>query len=318
MIVLIRALAILVGLATIAAVGHGTVMSTGGYSIENNAPLYIALAAVQAVLALSLGVIHRRGFLATANLQLSALETHAAPIHEAEAKRRAAEVLVARLDRDDRVERAELALREARTDATAKSTAPGCGQNCRATLAKSVDDATSAVDAARQSLQLEQRQARAALDKAPIPGSATPLADRTGWQAWVIDLSLVGLRGFGLSLGAALCLAIGAHTRREANPVKPPIKLGGNVVAIAPRARLPVKIGDVDAFLLDHVAPEQGARVSWAELFIRYRTWCEAKSSTPIAADAFGARLDALRTELGLRTRTKGKDVFFVDLKLAS
>jgi hypothetical protein len=84
------------------------------------------------------------------------------------------------------------------------------------------------------------------------------------------------------------------------------------------RSLLPIKIGDVDGFLLDRVKHEEGARVSWAELFIRYRTWFEAKGCTPVAADAFGARLDALRAELGLRTRTKGKDVFFVDLKLAS
>jgi hypothetical protein len=47
-------------------------------------------------------------------------------------------------------------------------------------------------------------------------------------------------------------------------------------------------------------------------------TWCDGNGCTSVDADAFGARLDALRAELGLRTRTKGKDVFFVDLKLAS
>ncbi len=60
------------------------------------------------------------------------------------------------------------------------------------------------------------------------------------------------------------------------------------------------------------------ARVSWAEAYVAYRAWCEAKGCTAIEPGAFGARLDALRGELGLRTRTRGKDVFFVDLKLAS
>ena len=41
-------------------------------------------------------------------------------------------------------------------------------------------------------------------------------------------------------------------------------------------------------------------------------------TSALVRASAFGARLDALRTELGLETRTKGKEVFFVGLKLAS
>jgi hypothetical protein len=37
-----------------------------------------------------------------------------------------------------------------------------------------------------------------------------------------------------------------------------------------------------------------------------------------VDAEAFGTRLDTHRAELGLKVRTKGKDVFFVDLKLAS
>jgi hypothetical protein len=32
----------------------------------------------------------------------------------------------------------------------------------------------------------------------------------------------------------------------------------------------------------------------------------------------FGARLDILRDELGLRVRTKGNDVYFLKLELAS
>jgi len=130
----------------------------------------------------------------------------------------------------------------------------------------------------------------------------------------------VGFRGFAVAFGAAIALAIGAHGRQrhEPAPVRPtakPVtrkaKATGNVVALVPKP----KLGDVDAFLLEHVAPEEGARVSWADLFIRYRAWCEPKGCAPVAADAFGARLDALRTELGLLTRTKGKDVFFVGLK---
>ena len=124
--IVLRGLAIIVGLGAIAAVTHGTIMATGGYSLENNAPLYSALALVQAVLAMTIGdcfAKRRRAlaslailvlvacevctFIATANLQLSSIETHAAPIHDAEAKHKAAEDLVARLERDDRVERAE-------------------------------------------------------------------------------------------------------------------------------------------------------------------------------------------------------------------
>jgi hypothetical protein len=42
------------------------------------------------------------------------------------------------------------------------------------------------------------------------------------------------------------------------------------------------------------------------------------QKATPVDVSASGARLDALRNELGIETRTKGKEVFFVGLRLAS
>jgi hypothetical protein len=194
-----------------------------------------------------------------------------------------------------------------------------------------VREANAAVEAARADLQLETRQARAALDKAPLPPSATPLADKTGWQAWELDLARVGFRGFVVALGGAILLAAGAHRSRQ-EPVQPkplPLELTGNVVAIAPKrtelnspkakgVTLPVTIGDVDAFMLDCVRKDASSRLSWVEAFVRYRGWCEEHKATPVDVSAFGARLDLLRAELGLETRTKGKEVFFVGLKLAS
>ena len=82
-------------------------------------------------------------------------------------------------------------------------------------------------------------------------------------------------------------------------------------------APLPVAIGAVDAFLLECVTAAPGARLSWVDAYVRYRAWCDARSETAVDVSAFGARLDALPAELGLQVRTKGKDVFFVDLKLA-
>jgi hypothetical protein len=158
-----------------------------------------------------------------------------------------------------------------------------------------------------------------------LPPSSTPLADRLGVAPSTLDLSLVGFRGLAVALGAALCLAIGAHTRARSPELTPtslaaraqPLERTGNVVAIT-KSRLPVKIGDVDEFMLDCVTAEAGSRLSWVDAFVRYRTWCEANGCIPVDVSAFGARLDALRTELGLETRTKGKEVFFVGLKLAS
>ena len=140
-------------------------------------------------------------------------------------------------------------------------------------------------------------------------------------QASTLDLLFVGFRGFAVAAGAAIVLAIGAHGGRRAPE---PTKLASNVVPITPKrtaryseATLPVKLGDVDAFLLERVSHEEGGRVSWADAFLSYRAWCEASGCAAVDARAFGARLDALRDELGLKVRTKGQDVFFVDLKLA-
>jgi hypothetical protein len=340
-VILLRGLAIIVGLGAIAAVTYGTVEATGGIG-ANTAPLYIALGALQAAIALSFAVIHSRivaalailvlvaceaaTFIATADLQLAGIEMRAAPAHEAQAKRKAAEDWVARLDRDDRIDRAERALRDAQADARSKSTAKDCGKGCIATLGKTVDDAGTAVAAAQSSLELERRQARAALDKSPLPPCPSPLADRLGVQASTLDLLFVGFRGFAVAAGAAIVLAIGAHGYRRAPE---PVELASNVVSLTPKRALlvakkpksvplPVKIGDVDAFLLERVTHEEGARVSWADAFLLYRAWCDGNGCSPVDAKAFGARLDALRAELGLKVRTRGQDVFFVGLKLAS
>ena len=103
----------------------------------------------------------------------------------------------------------------------------------------------------------------------------------------------------------------GSITRGEA--------AGTNVTALAPptRPKRPVN-DDVDSFLLERVTHGEGSRVSWAALYISYRARCDSNGCTPGDVRMFGARLDTHRAELGLKVRSKGKDAFFVDLKLAS
>ena len=71
--ILLRGLAILIGLGAIAAVTYGTVEATGGIGTDT-APLYIALGALQAAIALSFAVIHSRIVAALAILVLVACE----------------------------------------------------------------------------------------------------------------------------------------------------------------------------------------------------------------------------------------------------
>ncbi len=349
MISLLRVLAITAGLGAIAAVTYGTVEATGGFG-THYAAIYVALGVIQAVLAMALGAGLVRGlglitlaiailamcetanFLATVDLQLLAAEDAAAPLLDADAKHKAAVARVAAAEKSDAVRRAEAALAKTRAEAMTTSAAKSCNVVCKETLAASVQSATLAVADAKRDVQHEIDAARAALDNAPVAPSATPLADRTGWQAWIIDLVKVGFRGFAVAIGAAVLLAAGSvRTGERSEPARASVELASvelasKVVQITAKRTLlgptrltvPVKLGDVDAFLLERVSREEGARVSWADAFLSYRRWCDGSGCSPVDAQAFGARLDALRDELGLKVRTKGQDVFFVDLKLAS
>ena len=72
----------------------------------------------------------------------------------------------------------------------------------------------------------------------------------------------------------------------------------------------------MDNFLLACVGRARGSKVSWAELYTRYRRWCADRQSEPVDAVKFGRQLDALRSEGVLRARRQGADVLCVDVKL--
>ena len=106
-----------------------------------------------------------------------------------------------------------------------KSAEHGCAANCRALLQAQVDAAAAEVAGARQELaakhaaaENELVEARTALAEAKEPPSATPLADRLGLPAWILDLLTAGLGSMAANgLGCGL-IAFAAHGRRDANP----------------------------------------------------------------------------------------------------
>lgn len=334
---LIRGIAIIVGLGAIAAVTYGTTEATGGIG-TNVAPLYIALGAIQAAIAMSFGHLQSRfakavgvlvllaceaaTFIGTADLQLAGIETRAAPVHEAAAKRKAAEDWLARLNRDDRVERAEHALRDAQADARAKSTARDCGKGCITTLAKTVDDATAAVEQARESLQAEQRQARAALEHAPLPPQASPLATRLGIESGTLDLFFVGFRGFAVAAGAAMVLAFGAHGRRRssepAKAVLVEVERRPTLKQLPERRPLPSERPtahtEADRFAKAMFRPEPQGRVPVRDIRAAYHSWCETSHSTPLPDKEIGAALNELFSSVGLLLEGKGAEAAIVGI----
>lgn len=181
-------------------------------------------------------------------------------------------------------------------------------------------------------LEADAERIRGRLAQGPVMQTADPGAtalalianlspDRvSAWSALLGSLALE-LAGMVAMMRAESSYLPG----RTANVVGkvPPVTLQSEeMVPMMPRAKMaavPTKVGDVDQFMLDGVTTGgKSAKVSWAELYIRYRAWCDGKKVVPVDAKTFGARLDGLRDELGLRVRTKGNDVYFLELELAS
>jgi hypothetical protein len=352
MIVLLRGMAIIVGAGAIGAVTYGTVKHSGGIG-SDAAPLYLALGALQIMLALSFGIITSRAlkslailvllaceaatFIGTANLQLADVEAHAMPVHQAAARRQEAQAWLTRLENDDRVQRAERALQAARENAMATSESNSCNKGCIATAQQTVADARAALDDARQSLQLEERQARAALNDAPLPGSANVLADKLGLSASTVDLFFVGFRGFAVAIGAAILLAAGAHPRRRQDLARPsPTALVPETVAparkppidqvasvAAPSAKV-VKLAppkpalSVIDFGADSLEHAPGDALDFDEFFNAYVAAAEARKMRAHAAEEFVDPFKRLIAEAGIRTRKRGSKLFLCDVRLVA
>jgi hypothetical protein len=110
----------------------------------------------------------------------------------------------------------------------------------------------------------------------------------------------------------------GGGTHGDARQDSPtPDRRPGNVVPIA--AAKPAA-GSVESFMLTCVKRARGATVTWAELYVRYRRWCEEQSPAlaPLDPEAFGSTLDALRSEGVIRARARGQDVHCLDVRLSA
>lgn len=108
--------------------------------------------------------------------------------------------LVSRETLRSNVQKAEAALTAAQAAVTAKSAEKTCVKNCAQLL-------TNAASTARADVAT----ARSLFEAAELPASATPLSDRSGFAAWVIDLMAAGLKSLAMNGLAAGLVAFGAH-----------------------------------------------------------------------------------------------------------
>jgi hypothetical protein len=155
----------------------------------------------------------------------------------------------------------------------------GCRENCRQLLQAQVDSAAQEITNAQTALATQKEKAEAELSAARAdlanfkkPLSATPLADRIGVPAWIIDLVTSAL-GSVAANGLACCLLIfGAHAshRRAEGPRRPQVQVltptsRQLVVPSAPAkpklvASDTVPAGSVDAWVTDRVQAVRAQR----------------------------------------------------------
>jgi hypothetical protein len=321
--------ACLAGALVLAAVAHVNVAATGGYGTPYS---YLALAIAfgvalgagitgialsekrYAVAALLVGAIcagEAFGLIATAERLIVARETAQAPLRQLAEDRSSAQgaldAAMAALEglplSTPRLDRA--LTDKATTDAAvvAKSAERGCVENCRRLLQSQADGAEQEVARAREDMDRQKRDAqkrvanaKAAVEALKSPASATPLADRLGWPAWVLDLlqsALGSIAANGLACGL---LAFGAH-RNNRPPVERPKQ---SEKAAEPKKR-PAKptppsdphIDHAAAFAVARLEPAQDGGADLVDVYRAYRSWCRTAGLVPLAQREIG---DALLT----------------------
>jgi hypothetical protein len=245
-----RAIAIFLGALLLAASAYVTIEATGGFGTPHS---YVTMAVAAGVAGGSIfggmaWAANRRlltaafvvciaageafGFLQTANRLVAGTEATQAPLREhAEAHAKAvkrvedAKAAVDRLPTTSPRLTAALAAKAAAGKAVIdQAPLPGCRKECRALLEGAVTAAAEEVAAARAALEVrgpkeraELEAARTALASMKAPESPTPLADRTGIPAWLLELFGAGFGALAAN-GLACCLMIfGGHHHRSAS-----------------------------------------------------------------------------------------------------
>ena len=354
-----KTLSMVVGAAILFTTAHVTVLATGGYG-GSHAYITLAVAAGVAVASILVGRAWGEGrrtlavglviaiaagevyaLLGTAERLTAAREASQAPLRQAVEARQKLETRVAKAEAavaalpETSARFREAMQGKAAADAAVvtKSAERGCAANCRLLLQAQADQNQQEVEAARRDMaenrtRLEQAVADAkgelaAFKAPPVP---SPLADRIGWPAWVLDLVMAGLGSLSANGLACLMMVFGSHRRsEEADTAKAPeIGIGGRpgdrpgaldqpqdvdgaqsekVVQLRPagsgkrRAKAvdkatPDAIQQGKSFMVARVTRADGdAATDVRALHRDYVTWCEARGVPPMPATEIGPAL---------------------------
>jgi hypothetical protein len=248
MIYVWRTLAVLAGVAVIAAATHANVLHAGGYETSDSwlvITIAVLLALGAGYCAIAWGEGHKIGavllglclvsgevywLLTNAEREIAKRDELAAPLRDASVKYAAAEKRVeeARAALATAGERAQARVSDAlkakqAADAAAVSEAakPGCRKNCVDLLKDAKDraeselrEARARVDAARSEADVELKAAETALAALPIPRNASPLPTRLGFAPWAWDLVMAALRSLAV-VGGSIAVALALHPHRK-------------------------------------------------------------------------------------------------------
>ena len=284
--------------------------------------------AVGLVIAIAAGEVY--AFLGTAERLTAAREASQAPLRQAvearqklETKVAKAEAAVAALpETSARFQAAMQSKAAADAAVVTKSSERGCVANCRLLLQAQADQNQQEVEAARRDMaehrtRLEQAviDAKGELAAFKAPPSPSPLADRIGWPAWVLDLVMAGLGSLSANGLACLMMVFGSHRRSEeadaakAPEIAPEIAMepwSGSRTLTPHRPRksssstrqVPESAGEAvdkatpDAikqgknFMVARVTrTDEDAETDVRALHREYVAWCEARGVPPIAGD---------------------------------
>jgi hypothetical protein len=337
------------GVLILGAIAHVTVMATGGYGTPHS---YLTMAIAVGVACASIcsgmswsadrrrlavwlviTIIAGEGYniIASAERIIAGREDLQAPLRKgnedyAKAVRRVEDAQRA-VDRapttSERLHKAQATKAAADAAVIQKSDARGCRENCRQLLQAQVDEAAKEVAAAQADLATardraegELTAARTALANLKAPQSATPLADRLGIPAWIIDLLTSVLGSIAANGLAAGLLIFGTHHRTHrvevvtplpVEPISEPIvpvieKLPPRAKPKTPRPRSNGK-GKGTAieqhtakFAVECLKP--GGEVDLLAIRDRYGAWCPAERRLPPAK--IGQALAKLFSQTGI------------------
>lgn len=226
-------LATLTGAAILAASTNANILQTGGY-FTSHAALVATLAlgvfagarvvgagagkiGVFIIVALLAGEMFN--FVATGERVVTERESSAAPLMAAKAKRDSAVQRLHDLESgaisSARLTIAKQAKAAADKAVDAEARDGGCKRICQLKQAEALaasSELKAAIDEAQKLHAEAIEAAREDVATSPLPPSATPLADRLGIPAWLLDLIIAGLLSFGSNILAGTLIAFGSHS----------------------------------------------------------------------------------------------------------